>query len=243
MKTIRLNVAILSALLLLGVATGCARVVDGASRPAPGLPPHPLLGAAMKSALLSETELGRVFKQSFVVDPEMPPVAGGADLLDANVYVPPRCGGVADMLIEDTYSGAHVRDVVRNNWMFSGSDPSVISAHEAVVGLPSIAAAATEFSSLAQRWQGCDGASTTIDGDTNFTFRISHIQDANSVLAADVQHVSEDTALGGTRAVGVRANCIVEVDLIYFDRDGDGRNAPTAADVAHLIMDKVTANS
>jgi hypothetical protein len=230
-------------LVVLSAATGCTRVVEGSLRPAAGLAPRPLHRADIQKALLGEAELGRLFGQSFVTDPDLPPASGGPDLLQANVYAPPQCGGVADILIDDMYSGAQVRDVTRDDWLDSGDNPVVIAAHEAVVGLPTTAAAATHFDSLTRRWRACDGASTTIDGDANFTFRISHIDDRNSVLAADVDHVSDEVTIAGTRAVGVRANCIVEVDLIYYDRDKAGRQVPTAADVAHRIMDKVTTQS
>jgi hypothetical protein len=46
------------------------------------------------------------------------------------------------------------------------------------------------------------------------------------------------------RAVGVRVNCILEVKVVYFgrkDRDGSVRHTPGVADVAHLLMRKVSS--
>jgi hypothetical protein len=84
----------------------------------------------------------------------------------------------------------------------------------------------------------------TIGGDDNFTSRVGEVQEKDSVLAAAVDDLSSYMMLPEARAIGVRVNCILEVEVIYFgrkDRDGSARHTPTAVNVARLLMDKVSS--
>ncbi|HTQ16287.1 sensor domain-containing protein [Mycobacterium sp.] len=234
-------------LLVLAAATGCTAVVNGSVRPAPGLSPRPLTGRSVQQVLLDPAELSRVFGQSFAADPNSPPESGpGA--LHVNVFSPPECGGVANVLIKDSYAGSDVRDVAGERWWNSAPDeqhPPVISVHEAVVALPSARAADARFAALAKQWRGCNGRSTTIGGDVNFTFKISHVQEKDSLVAANVDDASTYMTVPGARAVGVRVNCIIEVEVVFFSRrtDDGARHTPSAADVARLMMDRVSSLS
>ncbi len=166
--------------------------------------------------------------------------------MEANVQTPPDCGGVATMLLEDSYAGSNVREVVRRNWLYSGLNPAVIVLQEAVVALPTAQAANVQFATLARQWGRCSGASMTIGGDDNFTSRVGEVQEKDSVLAAAVDDVSSYMMMPEARAIGVRVNCLLEVKVIYFarrDRDGSTPHTPTAVDVARLLMDKVSSLS
>jgi PknH-like extracellular domain len=236
----------LSILLLLGSASGCTVVVDGWTRPAPGLAPRPLTGNNVRQVLLDSAELSRTFGQPFTSYPNLPPESGGGELLQGDAYTPPQCGGVPTMLLTDSYAGSDVRDVARESWLNSGPNPAVISVHEAVVGLPTTAAADVQFTELAQQWARCDGATITIGGDANYTFRVGHVEERNSVLATNVDHISSYMMIPAARAIGVRVNCIVEVEVIYYGReyrDGSAHHTPTAADLIRLLTDKVSAQS
>jgi hypothetical protein len=236
----------LALLLVSGAATGCTSVVGGSMRPAPGLAPRPLTGPGVQQALLDAAALSRAFGQSFTADPDTPTQTGGAELLQANAMTPPDCGGVSMMLLGDTYAGSQVRDVASESWLYASRNPAVIIFHEAVVALPSVGAAAARFAALQRQWARCDGASMTIGGDANYTFNVGHVEDKDSVLSAPVDHVSGYMLLPAGRAIGVRVNCLVEVDVVYFGpefRDGSSRHTPSAADAAHLLMDNVSAQS
>ncbi len=230
-------------LLVMGLASGCTLVVDGSTRPAPGLVPRPLAGRSVAKALLESAELSQAFEQLFKADPNQPGAAGGSELLEENVQTPPDCGGVATMLLKDSYGGTDVREVARENWLYSGLNPSVIILQEAVVALPTAQAADAEFARLERQWSRCSGASMTIAGDDNFTSRVGEVQEKDSVLAAAVDDLSRYMMMPEARAIGVRVNCILEVKVIYFgtsDRDGSAHHTPSAADVAQLLMDKVS---
>jgi hypothetical protein len=241
---IRRCAAVLSPLLVWGLLAGCTNVVNGSMRPAAGLAPHPILGSSVSQVLLDGAELSRTFGQGFVVDPNQPSATGGRELLRGNAMTPPQCGGVATMLISDGYAGSYVRDVAVGNWLYSGPNPAVIMVHEAVVGMPTNSAANDTFTAMAQQWGRCDDASTTIGGDANFTFHVGHIEHKDSVLSAPVDQISSYMTLAQGRAIGVRVNCIVEVEIVYYgrdDRDSPSHQTPTAANVAHLLMDKISA--
>lgn len=231
-------------LLVVGLATGCTVAVGGAARPAPGLVPHPLTGQAVNRALLDRAELSRAFGQSFDTDPDQPSATGGRELLQANVQTPPECGGVVDVLLTDSYAGSDVRAVATGNWTYVGANPVVIALQEAVVALADARAADAQFAMLARRWSSCSGATMTIDGDANFTSRVGTVHQKDSVLSAPVDDISSYMTMPEARAVGVRVNCVVEVKVVYYggdDRDGSTRRIPTAADVAHLLMQKVSS--
>lgn len=148
------------------------------------------------------------------------------------------------MLLKDSYAGADVRKIVRENWLYSGQHPAAIIVQEAAVALPTAQAASTQFAAMEREWSRCSGATMTIGGDPEYTSRVGDVQDKDSVLAAPVDDISSTMTLAEARAVGVRVNCILEIKVMYFgleDRDGSARKTPTPADLARLIMDKVSS--
>jgi hypothetical protein len=84
----------------------------------------------------------------------------------------------------------------------------------------------------------------TIGGDPEYTSRVGDVQDKDSVLSAPVDDISSSMTLAEARAIGVRVNCILEVKVMYFgleDRDSSARKAQTPADLARLLMNKVSS--
>ncbi len=228
-------------LLVLGAATGCTDVVGGSVRPAPGLVPRPLAGHTVQQVLLDDTALSRVFGQPFEPDRNWPAQSGGSEVLTAKSGAAAECDSVPRMLLKNSYAGADVRDVVRESWWNSGSyeqHMAVISVHEGVVAFPAARAAYAQFTAFAQQWRRCSGVSVDF-GDNYFTFDIGQVQEKDSVLLAFFGQRGS-TTVPSERAIGVRANCIVEVDVAFF---GIEQNTPTAADVARLMMDKVSSLS
>ncbi|MDD4866838.1 MAG: sensor domain-containing protein [Mycobacterium sp.] len=230
-------------LFVAGLAAGCTAIAGGAARPAPGLVPRPLTGRMVAQALLDGAELGRAFGQEFKPDPDRPASAGGRELLRGNAETPRACGGLIDPLITDSYEGADVRDVASSSWEQSSPNPAAVVVDEAVVALPTEQAADATFTAAGQRWSGCSGAWTMVGGDADFTSHVGAMQENNSVVSAPVDQISSYMTLPEARAFGVRDNCIVEVNIVYFsfgDRDGTARHVPSAADVAQLLMEKVS---
>jgi hypothetical protein len=123
---------------------------------------------------------------------------------------------------------------------------------EGVVTLPSAAQAATLFAKFPEQWQQCKGTTTTEQtGPIKTTTAIDDVRLADSIVAATNTATAElpnMPALQPTpqaRAVGVRLNCIVEVEVVFFgDRrasDPGSANPDTSGvDIAHAMMDKVS---
>ncbi|MDT5347168.1 MAG: hypothetical protein QOH91_455 [Mycobacterium sp.] len=120
---------------------------------------------------------------------------------------------------------------------------------EGVVTLPTAADANALFSKFTAQWQQCDGATVDLPGTTwHFTETISAIRLANSVLAATVGVKSDRSTIPHARAIGVRVNCLVEVDIAFYSsrdpgQQGSGDPNTSGIDIAHILMGKVSALS
>jgi hypothetical protein len=245
--------------LVAALAVGCGGVVDGTAMPAPNLKPRPLAGETVRQVLLDDAALSRMLNQPFVS--RKPPEFGGPDKLYTSLP-PADCLGVTAMLQKSVYQSgpqpAQVKDVAAESWWNNGDPAQVISVIEGVVTLPSAAQAAALFAQFSQQWQQCNGTTTTEqNGPISTTNAISDVRVAsssNTVVAATNTATSvlpNMPALQSTpqaRAIGVQLNCLVEVEVVFFgDRrpsdPGSARVDTSAIDVAHAMMDKVSALS
>jgi hypothetical protein len=237
--------------LVAALAVGCGPVVAGTAKPAPNLKPRPLTGPIVRKVPLDAAALTRMLDQPFV--DRQPPVFGGPDKLgdiDSSGSTP-GCQGVTSMLQKSVYESADVKDVVWETWWNNGDPAQVISVIEGVVTLTSAAQAQTLFAKFPDQWQRCKGTTMTEQtGPIKTTTAIDDIRVADSVVAATNTATAElpnMPALQSTpqaRAVGVRSNCIVEVEVVFFgDRrasDPGSANPDTSAvDIAHAMMDNV----
>jgi PknH-like extracellular domain len=231
-------------LLAVTLAAGCTRVVDGAPHPAPGMTPRPLTGRVVNRVLLDDGELSKMLDQPFKTDPNSPSRFGGIELLSDGNASPRECTAPAIELPKSAFEGSDVRQVAKESWWNAASydeNPRVISVHEAVVALPTAAAADPLFAKFTEQWRHCDGTTVSM-GDGYFTMAISDVSGANSVVAASVR-VHGSTTVPNARAVGVRVNCLVEVRVAFFDLES-GRSAhddkTVAVNIAHRMMDKIS---
>lgn len=242
MKAVVRIVSSLSATALL--VAGCTRVVAGAAHPAPGMTPRPLGGQAVNRVLLDDREVSKMLGQPFKADPDSPPRFGGIDQLTDGSASPRECAAAAVELPKSVFQSSRVRHVAKESWWNAApyeENPRVISVHEAVVALPTAAAADPLFAKFTQQWRECDGTTVSMD-DGYFTMAISDVSDANSVVAASVR-VHGSTTVPNAHVVGVRVNCLVEVRVAFFDLDS-GRTADAdktvAVNIAHRMMDKIS---
>ncbi|MCV7401263.1 sensor domain-containing protein [Mycobacterium fragae] len=235
------------ALATLLLATGCTRVTDGAARPAPGMAPRPLSGQAVNRVLLDDGELSKMLDQPFKTDPDSPPRFGGIELLTDGSASPRECAAAAEELPKSVFQGSRVRQVAKESWWNAApydENPRVISVHEAVVALPTAAAADPLFAKFTEQWRQCDGTTVSMN-DGYFTMAISDVSDANSVVAAAVG-VHGSTTVPNAHAVGVRVNCLVEVRVAFFGLEpGSTADADktVAVNIAHRMMDKISESS
>ncbi|KZS56991.1 hypothetical protein A4G26_02685 [Mycobacterium kansasii] len=238
------------------LTAGCTSVIGGSVRPAPGLKPNPVLGKTIKQVLLDDRALSKILDQPFQGDPHLPPWFGGRDQL-RRAYGPTPvvdCAGVTTLQEQTAYETASIKDVTGESWWHGTDSVKVISVAEGVVALPTAAEADRLFATFSQQWGQCNGETLTFRGSRlSFTDEITDVRVANSVLAATVTVTPNISGMAGAafpeaRAIGIRANCIVEVEVAFFSSrspadQGSGNLDTSAVDIAHAMMDKVTALS
>lgn len=102
------------------------------------------------------------------------------------------------------------------------------------------------------QWHNCDGANLTLqDPKLTFLDNTSAVRIANSVLAATITVSSNRPGTTGpplpeARAIGVRRNCLVDVQVAFFSTrrpsdEGSGDLNTSAIDIAHIMMDKISS--
>lgn len=227
-------------LAVAALAAACTAVVTGRVRPAPGLTPGPLTGTSVKQALLDDAELAGMFGQSFGSDPTIAPRFGGPEALPDgwSSAVPADCVGAAVGSQQIAYQSLNVHDIAQEFWVGTGA---VTAVAEGVVALPTAADAETAFGAFAAQWTRCEGITVRRyqdDADTD-TGEVTAVRTGDAVLTATVHTNLGDAGIRVERALGVRLNCLVDVDVFVA---ADAAAADTgAADVARAIMTKVSA--
>jgi PknH-like extracellular domain len=233
-------------------AVGCGPVISGTAKPAPNLRPKPLSGQIVKQVLLDGQVLSKMLGQPFVA--RAPAKFGDADILDQREAPPESaaCLGVTAMLQKSVYGSADAQAVASVSWWNDGDPAQVISVMEGVVALPSPAQAQALFATFPDQWRNCKGQTTTEKtGPISTTTVINDIRVTDSVVAATntaTATLPNMPALQPTpqaRAIGVRMNCIVEVEMVFFGdrRPSDPGSADpdtSAVDVAQAMMEKVS---
>jgi len=258
MRVVRNGLARAIAVLgLMGVGllpTACTVVTGGKAEAPPSVEPKPLTGEAVTQVLLGDQTLSRVLNEPFVLDSRLPPRFGGPEALQGRGISPAGCLGVAEMLHHSVYGASNVNDVAVEAWRHAAKPRQLTSIKEGVVSLGSAAEAHALFAKFAQQWQNCDGHSVSLpDAVFRLKAEIANVQVAPSVLAGTVLIAfdsgrSETTSIPAGRAIGVRGNCLVEVEVDFFNASGrsmDGSSVTnaTAFDIAHLMMERVSALS
>ncbi|WP_157744836.1 sensor domain-containing protein [Mycobacterium intracellulare] len=237
-------IPVLVASALITLAAGCADVVGGTVHAAPDLKPRPLVGEVIKQAMLTDAELSHVFGQSFKIDDSMPPKFGGP----AEMYWDwpgashSDCAALAHILMGEPYRNAQVVNVAHEQWWAAdvGEFPTVINLVEGVVALPTAAAANALFEKFGSQWSRCTGQ--RLDSGLGFQSEITEVHAGDSVVEATVEDGDMHTKLRRGRALGVRGNCLVEVEAVYF-RNAAPAAGKDASDVARAMMGKISDRS
>ena len=246
-------VAVLTAVA--AVMTGCGGVVDGTAKPAPNLKLGPLSGATVSKVLLDGATLSRMLDQTLVS--RDPAQVGGPDKLYQLKRSTSQAGclGVTAMLQKSVYRSADVKDVASESWWNNGEPAQVITVMEGVVTLPSTAQAQALFAQFSQQWQQCNGMTTSEQtGPISTTNVISDVRGTGSTIAATktatsvLPNMPPLRPTPQARAIGVRSNCLVEVEVVFFGgrRSTDPGSADvnaSALDIPRAMMDRVNALS
>lgn len=241
--------------LILLLATGCSATVGGAARPAPNLAPRSVHGQILNRVLVGKSALSRIVRQPMELDPRYPPVSGRPPLPLGDSDWFQNCLGVAVIMQGAAYRSADVQDVALETWRPVGPSPAAVTGvKEAAISLPTAADANALFATFSRQWQGCEGKTVPVAGGAlPLKVKVSHVQSAGSVVAATISMhwnapVMFAPAIPAARAIGVRDNCLIEVEVDFLDtlsasREGSGDVNTSALDIAQVMRDKVTALS
>ena len=244
------------ALMVMGLlATGCTVVTGGKAQAPASVEPRPLIGEAITQVLVGDATLSRILNEPFVIDSRLPARFGGPEALQrVGSSSPGDCLGVAEMLHQSVYGASNVNDVAVVAWRHAARPAQLTSIKEGVVSLGTAAEAHALFAKFAQQWQSCDGHTVSLpDAVFRLKAEINNVQVAPSVLAGTVLIAfdsgrADPTSIPAGRAIGVRGNCLVEVEVDFFNAssrslDGSSVTNATAFDIAHLMMERVSALS
>ena len=165
---------------------------------------------------------------------------------------PPDCVGVVYMTQKSAYQSADVKNIAGELWRHHGRSVKVDEVDESVVSLATTADADALFAKFAVQWTACDGKTLTVPSGTFVQNAITDVSVADSVVVATVSlgpgaH-SILASIPEARAVGVRGNCLVEVEVTFFavtypSDQGSADINTSAIDIAHAMIDKIGALS
>jgi hypothetical protein len=256
MTMTRVRLARTIVFLAVGLLTvGCTAVTGGRAQAPPRSTARSLTGQTIRQALLDGGTLSSILKEPFIIDHRLPPRFGGPEALQDPRSAPPTdCLGAAEMLHQSVYQSSEVDYVAAETWRRAGVSAKLTDIKEGVVSLPTAADANKLFSIFTQQWQKCDGQALLLP-DRVFRLRakITDVHAAPTVLAGTVwiafDSPSSDTlAMPAKRAIGVRGNCLVEVEADFFNESsrspqGSVATDPTAVDISQIMMDRLGALS
>jgi hypothetical protein len=236
------------ALLGIGlVAAGCTVVTGGKAQIPSRLVSRSVTGPTIRQVLLGNRALSEILHQPFTIDPRLPPRFGGPETLQGlGSDSPTRCLGAAEMLHQSVYQSSKVNDVALETWRHATRSTELTSVKEGVVSFPTVADADALFSRFSQQWPKCDGQELLLpDPVLRLKARISNVEVAPVVLAATVSITFAGASIPAGRAIGVRDNCLVEVEVDYFNAstrslDESGTVEATAVRIATIMMDNVS---
>ncbi len=240
-------------LMVMMLVAGCSVAIGGTAKPAPGLAPRLLGGPAVDHVLLGDETLSRILKQPLDLDFRFPPQFGGAEeLQDAGTALPDGCLGVAAMLQQGVYESSDVEEVAVAAWRHAATPANVTDVKEGVVSLPTAADANALFATFSRQWQECNGAQTSLPGGVfRLKGKITDVQVANSVVAATVWEGwrspdPDSVSIPARRAIAVRGNCLIEVEVDFFNSARSSAHGPvdidsSAIDIARAMMDRIGA--
>lgn len=237
-------------------ATGCSATIAGTASTAPAAGPRSLSGHTIKRVLLGRTALSRIVKQPLNIDPSFPPSFGGPETLQGNSPGwADDCIGVAVMLQRSVYQASDVKNVALTAWQRTSAPAPVTRVKEGVLSLPTATDAEALFVKFSRQWHRCEGKTVPLTGETfKLRTRVNDLQVASSVLGAttsielDSPNLLAQDGIPAARAMGVRDNCLIEVEVDFISRsrltpEQVGDIKTSALDIAQVMRDKVSALS
>ena len=217
-------------------ATGCSSTIDGSARR------QYSPTAALTEALPTADEVSSIVGNP--LDAAGPPKVGSIAVLPNGIRTsddatPLVCLGAVTPLMRVVYESGGVQAAAWQDYSRFGQGLTVSSAEAGVVLMDSEEAASRTFAAFVTRWRGCDKTVVTIQG---LKLTVTDVRVIGPLLTATI--LSDDgrgDEFPTEHAVGVAADCIVDVDVAITDPDPQLRVPGTrAADLVRLMLDKIT---
>ena len=179
------------------------------------------------------------------------PAVGGLDVLpngirDSTTARPIDCLGPVAPFMRVVYEQADVRGVAWQQFSNYGAQEVVSSSDTGVIEFSSDAEAQRVFTAFVAQWKACDGTTVTtythnadnaeLYGKVTDTTVVGPVLSATIINGDNQQNAPFPTE----RAVGITADCIVDVDVAVTDgkpaEQPSGRRAVT---LAMVMLDKL----
>jgi hypothetical protein len=221
------------------VLGGCASAIEGtpARRQATGL----------QTVLPTPEQVNQAVGNR--LDPTGPAAVGSIDLLpngirDGSQVTPAECLGPATPLMRAVYQTGDVTGVALRDFARFGEGLTVSSAHTGVVRFGSDAEAMRMFEGFVAQWRACEGVPVTVAITPTAALRwtVTDVRVDGTVLSATILsgETDQEPAFPTEHAVGVAADCIVDVDVAVTDVLASRRVAAgRAADLVRLMLENV----
>jgi hypothetical protein len=238
MRSTALTVGALSACVVLAACGVPAQDARPTVRIAEAVQPSP--ARALNRILPTQEELTGVLGSAGLMGQF---VQGGPDVLLASVgktdATPADCVSPTYRLQRVVYEAGPVQSVASQSWAGGSFDGPPVSGFFGVVQFSSAADAQAFFAASADKWHRCNGQTLVLnqpEHGAQGTSRITDVTVDGRTVSAMVLH---DSGSMTQRALGVAADCVVDVEVT----DVNGLGGPIgASEVANLMLQKVGAS-
>jgi PknH-like extracellular domain len=166
-------------------------------------------------------------------------VEGGADMLLAGVReseaAPADCVSPTYRLQKVVYQASPVQAVASQSWAGGSFDGPPVSGFFGVVRFATPDDAQAFFAATAEKWHRCNGQTLVLHQPArgaDGTSRITDVSVDRRMVSAVVMHDAGSTT---QRALGVAADCVVDVEI----SNSDPRSAAGAVGVTNLMLQKI----
>ena len=224
---------------------GCASTVDGTARQAPPGPVRELATILPSAAEVSDAA-GNALADNGL------PAVGGIDVLpngirDNDVASPIECLGPASPFMRVVFEVGDVRRAAWQEYANFGDRQTVSSVDAGVVEFASEAEAQRMFGAFVTRWKACEGTTVRTalhdPANTELFGKITDVKVDGSLLSATVVNSDNhsDATFPTERAIGLAADCVVDVDVaVTGGTPAQHRAAGRAIGLATTMQDRVT---
>lgn len=162
---------------------------------------------------------------------------------DSEGATPLDCLGAVTPLMRVVYEGGGVQAAAWRDFARLGAGLTVSSSEAGAVRFGTESEASRMFARFTTQWQSCEGTTVTLGtgGTGGLELTVSDVKVDGPVLSAVIYSDAGDGTLYPTEhAVGVAADCIVDVDVAITDPEPAKRiPAGRAADLVRVMLAKI----